>query len=177
MADSSVWGVMIIFGLVAILAFMFIMVVTRYKRCASDEILVVYGRVKGGRASRCIHGGATMVWPLIQDYKKLSLVPMTIQINLTNALSLQNIRIHVPSTFTVGVSTDPLIMNNAAERLLHLNKSQIEEMASEIIFGQLRLTVAGMTIEQINQDRDNFLERITLNVGHELTSWVYTSLT
>ena len=75
MADSSVWGVMIIFGLVAILAFMFIMVVTRYKRCASDEILVVYGRVKGGRASRCIHGGATMVWPLIQDYKKLSLVP------------------------------------------------------------------------------------------------------
>jgi flotillin len=109
-----------------------------------------------------------MVWPLLQDWKKLSLVPMTIQINLTNALSLQNIRIHVPSTFTVGISTDPLIMNNAAERLLHLSSKQIEEMASEIIFGQLRLTVASLTIEQINQDRDNFLERITLNVGHEL---------
>jgi flotillin len=59
-------------------------------------------------------------------------------------------------------------MNNAAERLLHLSTNQINEMASEIIFGQLRLTVASMTIEQINQDRDNFLERITLNVGHEL---------
>ncbi|PXY78462.1 MAG: flotillin, partial [Methanobacteriota archaeon] len=165
---AAEWGVLTLFALVLVLFAMFFMVATRYKRCASDEILVVYGRVKGGRASRCIHGGATMVWPLIQDYKKLSLVPMTILINLTNALSLQNIRIHVPSTFTVGVSTDPLIMNNAAERLLHLNKSQIEEMASEIIFGQLRLTVAGMTIEQINQDRDNFLERITLNVGHEL---------
>ena len=168
MADTGFWGVMVIFGLGAVLAFMFIMVVTRYKRCASDEILVVYGRVRGGRASRCIHGGATMVWPLIQDYKKLSLVPMTIPINLTNALSLQNIRIHVPSTFTVGISTDPTIMNNAAERLLHLNVAQINEMASEIIFGQLRLTVASLTIEQINQDRDNFLERITLNVGHEL---------
>jgi len=142
--------------------------VTRYKRCASDEILVVYGRVRGGRASKCIHGGAVMVWPLIQDWKKLSLVPMTIPINLTNALSMQNIRIHVPSTFTVGISTDPMIMNNAAERLLHLNTNQINEMASEIIFGQLRLTVASLTIEQINQDRDNFLERITLNVGHEL---------
>jgi flotillin len=109
-----------------------------------------------------------MVWPLIQDWKKLSLVPMTIPINLTNALSMQNIRIHVPSTFTVGISTDPMIMNNAAERLLHLNTNQINEMASEIIFGQLRLTVASLTIEQINQDRDNFLERITLNVGHEL---------
>ena len=162
------WAIATLFGLGAILAFMFIMVATRYKRCASDEILVVYGRVRGGRASRCIHGGATMVWPLIQDYKKLSLVPMTIQINLTNALSLQNIRIHVPSTFTVGISTDPTIMNNAAERLLHLNVAQINEMASEIIFGQLRLTVASLTIEQINQDRDNFLERITLNVGHEL---------
>nr|ABA61401.1 conserved hypothetical secreted protein [uncultured marine group II euryarchaeote HF70_59C08] len=168
MADAGLWAVLSIFGLIAVLGFMFVLVATRYKRCASDEILVVYGRVRGGRASRCIHGGATMVWPLIQDYKKLSLVPMTIQINLTNALSLQNIRIHVPSTFTVGISTDPTIMNNAAERLLHLKTQEIENMASEIIFGQLRLTVASLTIEQINQDRDNFLERITLNVGHEL---------
>ena len=166
--SAAGWAIAALGGLGAILAFMFIMVATRYKRCASDEILVVYGRVRGGRASRCIHGGATMVWPLIQDYKKLSLVPMTIQINLTNALSLQNIRIHVPSTFTVGISTDPTIMNNAAERLLHLKNTEIENMASEIIFGQLRLTVASLTIEQINQDRDNFLERITLNVGHEL---------
>ena len=166
--SAAGWAIAALGGLGAILGFMFIMIATRYKRCASDEILVVYGRVRGGRASRCIHGGATMVWPLIQDYKKLSLVPMTIQINLTNALSLQNIRIHVPSTFTVGISTDPTIMNNAAERLLHLKTAEIENMASEIIFGQLRLTVASLTIEQINQDRDNFLERITLNVGHEL---------
>ena len=166
--EGAFWLTAIGFGLILILFIGVLLVVTRYKRCASDEILVVYGRVKGGRASRCIHGGATMVWPLIQDYKKLSLVPMTIQINLTNALSLQNIRIHVPSTFTVGISTDPTIMNNAAERLLHLKTAEIENMASEIIFGQLRLTVASLTIEQINQDRDNFLERITLNVGHEL---------
>ena len=168
MADTGFWLTMMVFGAILIGAFGFMLLVTRYKRCASDEILVIYGRVGGGRTSKCIHGGAAMVWPLVQDYKKLSLVPMTIQINLTNALSLQNIRIHVPSTFTVGVSTDPLIMNNAAERLLHQSQQQIEDMASEIIFGQLRLTVASLTIEQINQDRDNFLERITLNVGHEL---------
>ena len=168
MADTGFWLTMMVFGALLIGAFGFMLLVTRYKRCASDEILVIYGRVGGGRTSKCIHGGAAMVWPLIQDYKKLSLVPMTIQINLTNALSLQNIRIHVPSTFTVGVSTDPLIMNNAAERLLHQSQQQIEDMASEIIFGQLRLTVASLTIEQINQDRDNFLEAIRTNVGHEL---------
>ena len=162
------WLIGVMGGAVLVGMFGLIILVTRYKRCASDEILVVFGKVKGGRASRCIHGGATLVWPLIQDYKKLSLIPMTINIPLTNALSLQNIRIHVPSTFTVGISTDPIIMNNAAERLLHLNPAQIESMASEIIFGQLRLTVASLTIEQINQDRDNFLESIRDNVGHEL---------
>ena len=165
---AEVWLVGIMGAALLVVVFGILILVTRYKRCASDEILVVFGKVKGGQASRCIHGGATLVWPLIQDYKKLSLIPMTINIPLTNALSLQNIRIHVPSTFTVGISTDPIIMNNAAERLLHLSPTQIESMASEIIFGQLRLTVASLTIEQINQDRDNFLESIRGNVGHEL---------
>ncbi len=168
MADAGFWAVFIVFGVLAIAAFGIILVATRYKRCASDEILVVYGRIRGGKASRCIHGGAVMVWPLIQEYKKISLIPMTISIPLDNALSLQNIRINVPSTFTVGVSTNPLIMNNAAERLLHLTKNDIEGMAQEIILGQLRLTVASLTIEQINQDRDAFLELIRDNVGAEL---------
>tara|TARA_A100001388_G_scaffold150226_1_gene111628 strand:+ start:370 stop:1794 length:1425 start_codon:yes stop_codon:yes gene_type:complete len=166
--DTGVTLFLLIAGFGLIFAFGIILLVTRYKRCASDEILVVYGRVGGGKASKCIHGGATLVWPLIQDWKKLSLIPMTINIPLTNALSQENIRINVPSTFTVGISTDPLIMNNAAERLLHLQPNQIESMASEIIFGQLRLTVASLTIRQINADRDRFFELIRENVGHEL---------
>ncbi len=140
----------------------------RYKRCPSDRILVIYGRIGGSRSSRCMHGGGAMVWPLIQDYGFLSLNPMTINIPLQNALSLQNIRINVPSTFTVGISTDPLIMTNAAERLLGVEPERIEDMAKEIIFGQLRLTVASLTIEQINQDRESFLESIRKNVEPEL---------
>jgi flotillin len=140
----------------------------RYKRCPSDKILVIYGKVGAGQSARCIHGGGTMVWPVIQNYQYLSLTPLTINIPLKNALSLQNIRIDVPSTFTVGISTQEAIMYNAAERLLNLKRSQIEEMAREIIFGQLRLTVASLTIEQINQDRESFLESIRKNVEPEL---------
>src|SRR5690606_37771728 len=121
---------------------------------------VVYGKVGEGQSSRCIHGGGALIWPLIQGYEYLSLTPLTINIDLRNALSLQNIRINVPSTFTVGISVDPPIMNNAAERLLGLASTQIDDMAREIIFGQLRLTVASLTIEQINQDRESFLESI-----------------
>ena len=89
---------------------------------------------------------------------------MSLNINLQNAPSNQNIRINVPSTFTIGVSVDPSIMSNAAERLLGLQRNEIEEMASEIIFGQLRLSVATLTIEDINQDREAFLELIRTNV-------------
>ncbi len=139
-----------------------------YKRCPSDKVLVVYGKVGRGQSALCIHGGAALIWPLIQDYAYLSLTPMTISIPLQNALSYQNIRINVPSTFTVGVGTEPEIMNNAAERLLNLPQEDIEEMAKEIIFGQLRLTIASLTIEQINQDRESFLEAIRHNVSPEL---------
>ena len=162
------------FGLLALIAFIVLLFFTiafmasRYKRCPSDKVLVIYGRVEKGRSSKTMHGGGAFVWPLIQDYSYLSLTPITISIPLENALSLQNIRINVPSTFTVGVSTAAEIMTNAAERILHLQQIAIEEMAKEIIFGQLRLTVASLTIEQINQDRESFLESIRRNVEPEL---------
>ncbi len=163
----SYWMVAIAVFIVLVV-FTMIYLSSRYKRCPSDRILVIYGKVGTGESARCIHGGGTLVWPLIQDYAFLSLTPMTINIPLQNALSMQNIRIHVPSTFTVGISTDPAIMQNAAERLLVLNFTEIEGMAREIIFGQLRLTVASLTIEQINQDRESFLASIRKNVEPEL---------
>ncbi len=160
--------VLAVLALIVISLSFVIFLAKRYRRCPSDQILVIYGKVRQGLSSRCLHGGGTFVWPLFQDYSYLSLTPMTISIPLQNALSFQNIRINVPSTFTVGVSVDPAIMTNAAERLLELKAVVIEDMAKEIIFGQLRLTVASLTIEQINQDRESFLESIRKNVEPEL---------
>jgi len=161
------WAIVII-AFVLLVTMTLVFLASRYKRCPSDQILVIFGKVGGGQSADCIHGGGALVWPLIQDYAFMDLTPMTINIPLQNALSQQNIRINVPSTFTVGVSTEPGVMNNAAERLLHLPQKEIEEMAKEIIFGQLRLTVASLTIEQINQDRERFLEEIRKNVAPEL---------
>jgi len=162
------FGVIALIAAVVLIFFTIVFMASRYKRCPSDKILVIYGRVERGRSSKTMHGGGAFVWPLIQDYAYISLTPITINIPLENALSLQNIRINVPSTFTVGVSTASEIMSNAAERILHLQQAAIEEMAKEIIFGQLRLTVASLTIEQINQDRESFLDSIRRNVEPEL---------
>lgn len=159
---------MAIVALVVVLFFTAVFMINRYRRCPSDRILVIFGQVGGNRSAKCIHGGGAFVWPMIQDYSYMSLTPMTINIPLQNALSQQNIRINVPSTFTVGISTDEKIMNNAAERLLNLSVKDMEDMAKEIIFGQLRLTVASLTIEQINQDRESFLDSVRKNVEPEL---------
>jgi len=156
-------GFAILFFFIIIISF-----IRRYKRCPSDRILVVYGKVGGGNSARCIHGGAAFIWPVIQDYQFLDLTPISIEVSLVNALSKQNIRVNVPSRFTIGVSTEPGIMQNAAERLLGLGQNEIQELAQEIIFGQLRLVVASMDIEEINSDRDKFLTNISKSVESEL---------
>ena len=153
--------------LVMVIFATFSFVIRRYRRCPSDKILVVYGKTGGGSA-KCIHGGGKFVWPIIQDYAYLNLTPISIDANLTNALSRQNIRVDVPCRFTVGISTESDSMNNAAERLLGLTSNEIQELARDILFGQLRLVIATMSIEEINSDRDKFLENISKNVEVEL---------
>jgi len=162
-------GSLITFVFAGLFIFILITVfIRRYKRCPSDRILVVYGKVGGGQSAKCIHGGAAFIMPVIQDYEFLDLTPISIEVNLVNALSKQNIRVNVPSRFTIGISTEPGVMQNAAERLLGLGQHEIQELAQEIIFGQLRLVVASMDIEEINSDRDKFLTNISQSVESEL---------
>ncbi|MBQ4277612.1 MAG: flotillin family protein [Bacteroidaceae bacterium] len=153
---------------VVVAVVLFVSIINRYRRCPSDKILVVYGTTGNRGSAKCIHGGGTFVWPIIQDYAYLSLTPISIDANLTNALSRQNIRVDVPSRFTVGISTDPEYMTAAAERLLGQTPGQIQELARDILFGQLRLVIATMSIEELNNDRDKFLEAISANVEVEL---------
>ena len=172
MADS-LEGIIAAVVIAVLLFSLLLVLLTRYKKCPSDKIMVIYGQVgrnKDGtsKSSICIHGGAAFVWPLVQAYQFLDLTPMSLQVDLVNALSRQNIRVDVPSRFTVGISTEQGVMQNAAERLLGLSLTSIQELAKDIIFGQLRLVVATMDIEEINTDRDKFLEAVSRNVETEL---------
>lgn len=156
----------VIFALVVVFA-------SRYKKCPSDKIMVIYGKVGTNRdgtqrSAKCIHGGAAFIIPIVQSYDYLDLTPLSIPVDLTNALSHQNIRVDVPSRFTVGISTEVGVMQNAAERLLGLKLAEIQELAKDIIFGQLRLVIATMDIEEINTDRDKFLDAVSGNVETEL---------
>lgn len=173
-SSGAVVGIVLTVVAVVVLALLILVIVaTRYKKCPSDKVMVIYGAVgktKEGtaRSSRCIHGGAAFVWPFVQSYSFLDLTPISINVDLKNALSRQNIRIDVPSRFTVGISTEAGVMQNAAERLLGLKLMDIQDLAKDIILGQLRLVIALMDIEEINSDRDKFQEAIFRNVEGEL---------
>jgi len=154
-------AVLLLFGFLIFLA-------KRYKRCPSNCVLVIYGKTRTGQSARCLHGGGAFVWPLIQDYDFLDLDPMQIAVPLKGALSAENIRVNVPSVFTVAIGVEGSTMQNAAVRLLGLTPQQISVQAEDIIFGQLRQTIAQMRIEDINRDRDKFLENIQASLEPEL---------
>ena len=156
-------------GALGLIFFIFLMLlINRYRRCPSNRVLVIYGRGTGMNAAKCIHGGGRFVLPLIQDYAYLSLEPTQIQIPLKDALSMENIRVNVPSVFTVAIGTEPEVMQNAAIRLLGLNTQQVTHQAADIIFGQLRQVIASMRIEDINRDREKFLHSIQHSLEPEL---------
>ena len=159
--------VVFFFLFIAFLFLSFFALIGRFRRCPSDKILVIFGKTGEGSA-KCIHGGAAFVWPLLQDYSYLDLTPISIEIPLQGALSRENIRISAPSTFTVGISTEPPVMKNAAERLLGLNQPAVRTVAEDIIFGQFRATIATMNIEEINKDREKFQSAVMDSVEVEL---------
>ncbi len=159
----------IVVGVIVLFFMVVVAFATRFKRCPSDKILVVYGKIGGDNLSaRCYHGGASFIWPVIQDYQFLDLTPIPIDIKLEGALSQQNIRVNTPSTFMVGISTEPGVMENAAERLLGLDLDEIRQLARDIIFGQMRVVIATMPIEAINADRDKLIANISMGVEVEL---------
>ena len=147
-----------------VLASMVMLFVTRYKRCPANRVLVISGRVGTGQSARVFSGGGAFVWPVIQEWAFLSLEPLQIDIPLTDALSLENIRVKVPSQVTVAIGDTPEYQQNAAARLLSLRSDDIKDLAANIIFGQMRQVIASMRIEDINRDRDQF----RTNIEHAL---------
>ena len=141
---------------------------SRYQKCPSDRILVVYGKTSGGQSSKCMHGGATFIWPVIQAFEYLDLTPFPIDIPLEGALDKEENRVNVPCTFTIGISTDPGIMSNAAERLLGLQLTQIRDLAKDIIVGQMRVVIADMSLESLISNRAQLIEKISQGIEVEI---------
>ncbi len=165
--DSNIISLIILVMCCILVLGFIIFVIKCFKRCPSNRVLVIYGQTKDQKA-KCYAGGACFVIPVFQDCAWLSLEPMQIPVPLRGALSYENIRVNVPSVFTVAIGTTEDLMQNAAIRLLGLQLTDVKKQAEDIIFGQLRQVIASMPIDDINRDRDKFLANIQRNLEPEL---------
>lgn len=171
---------LIVAGVIVLLVVVtFIGLLSRYRKCASDEILVVFGKAgkkkvvneKTGKTeevilpSKIIHGGGTFVMPVIQDWAKMSLKPIQIQVE---GVSSQMIKVRIPVTLTTGIGTDQVLMQNAASRFLTAKTSEISDQIKDILIGEVRSLMATMTIEEINADRIKFIGKAKENIETEL---------
>lgn len=152
-------------------------ILTRYRRSAPDELLVVFGKAgkvktEEGKTvvtpSKIIQGGGAFVWPIIQDYKKMSMKPIQIKATV-DGIDSQAIQLHLPVVLTTAISQDKLIQQNAATRFLSASPNEIQQQIQEILVGETRAIMATMLIEEINADRDKFLAKVRTNLEQELT--------
>ena len=177
-----VTSTLIIAGIIVVLVILTLIgLMSRYRRCASDEILVVFGKtgkksvtdpITGKNEtvvlpSKIIHGGGTFVFPIIQDWKKMSLKPIQIQTSVVG-VSSQMIKVSIPVTLTTGIGTTDKLMQNAASRFLTARPDEISEQIRDILIGEMRSLMATMTIEEINADRVKFLGKAKENIEAEL---------
>src|SRR4051794_36913911 len=89
--NETIFWLIVLAGFVALVFFSTIILLkANFKRCSSNQVLVIFGKTSKGQAAKTVHGGAAFVWPLIQDYSYLSLEPIQIEIPLRGALSMEN---------------------------------------------------------------------------------------
>jgi len=179
---------LIVTGIITILVILTIIgLMSRYRRCASDEILVVFG--KAGKKtvfnpkmsrnetvilpSKIIHGGGTFVFPVIQDWRKMSLKPIQIQATVKGPTS-QFINVTIPVTLTTGIGTTDTLMQNAASRFLTCSTNEISQQITDILIGEMRSVVSTMSIEEINADRVAFLGKAKESIETELNKVGFT---
>lgn len=178
-------NMIVTFGLIGVGALIVVLTIwgllSRYRRSAPDELLVVFGKAgkvktEDGKEvmtpSKIIQGGGAFVWPIIQDFKKMSMAPIQIKVTV-DGIDSQAIPMHLPVVLTTAISQDKLIQQNAATRFLSASPQEIQKQISEILIGETRAIMATMLIEEINADRNTFLGKVRESLEQELTKVGY----
>ena len=146
---------------------MLIFFFSRYQKCPSDRILVIYGKTGPRQSSKCLHGGAAFIWPVIQAYEFLDLTPIPIEINNKYSFS-DGSTIRNPVKCTVGISTEPSVMVNAAERLLGLQLTQVKDLASDMIDSSICDVIDRTQSIDNHTDKVGLTEKISEKLEGEL---------
>jgi flotillin len=139
-----------------------------YKRCPSNRILVIYGKMSGEATCRCLHGGAALVVPLIQDYGFLHLEPRRITISARPLMKSGSTEFRVPQVFNVAIGITEELMNNAAIRLLGLSGQDISRQAEDIVTAELDRLIDSVRSGRVEADPEQFHHELETSLEPKL---------
>src|SRR5271167_4204110 len=145
MHDHS--DVLIIAGLVVVsVLFLMGLVARMYRKAGPNEALIVYGF----RGTRIIKGGGTIIFPMVEQCKELSLELMSFDVAPQQSLyTNQGVAVTVEAVAQLKVKSDPVSIRTAAEQFLTKRPEQREGLIRLVMEGHLRGIIGQLTVEQI----------------------------
>ncbi|NJD02534.1 MAG: flotillin family protein [Ruminiclostridium sp.] len=150
--------------LVIVIFIMISVFVGRYVKVGPDEALIVSGRKKklaNGQVVgfRIVRGGATFVWPILEVSKTISIRIMPLDVN-SSAYTSQGVQVTVDGIAQVKIDSSQEAIATAAEQFLSHKEEEIKRIATQTLEGHLRSIVGNLTVEEINQNRDVFAQKV-----------------
>ncbi len=168
--STPFFAVAVVVIIILILAF----VASRYKVAGANEAIIVAGSrgakvrdergqsvsTSGDKGVKVVVGGGTIVMPLLNRVGRLKLTARQINVQLSDAVTSQGIKVQVQGVATFKIGRDVESLRNAAERFLDAKPEQVDSIVKNVLEGSLRSIVGTLTIEELIRDRQKLLQQV-----------------
>jgi flotillin len=128
-----------------------------YRKAGPHEALVVYGF----RGTRVVKGRGTVIFPMIENYRQLSLQLMSFDVAPQQDLyTKQGVAVSVEAVAQIKVKSDPESILTAAEQFLTKTDQEREGLIRLVMEGHLRGIIGQLSVEQIVKEPEMVGERM-----------------
>ena len=145
--------------LLLIVATLILQLVTKMKIVGANELAVVAGK---GQDFTTLRGGRVFVYPIIHRFYKMDLRPQTTSVRVESAIAAGIVPLTVVATVSYAVASSATGMRKAIRRILHMTRNweELGDIATSIIEGHLRDSIATMTPEEVMTDKDRLVQNM-----------------
>ncbi len=117
---------------------------------------------------RLVRGGATLIVPFLEKVEYLSLNVLTVPLATSRAYTVQGVPVSVKAVANVKIKGDDDSMRAAAERFLGMKPEEFHRLVFQTLEGHLRAILGTLTVEEINNDRQSFAQKLTTEAAGDL---------
>ncbi len=137
-----------------------VQLLSKLKIVGANELAVVSGKGRDGFTT--LRGGRVFVWPLIHRFFKMDVRPRTTSVRVESAIASGIVPLTVEATVSFAIASSVKGLRNAIRRILLMtnNWEELTSIATSIIEGHLRDSIATMTPEEVMTDKDVLVQNM-----------------